>query len=406
MGQGEGSSEATAKEEPVNGEHVDATLPGNSAAESEEVKNPEEAGQATPDGINAKDTPVVEHVAGDKPSTGGAAPRAKPTRNATQNTAEKAEGGDKDGDKKKKKKSGTADEHEPPEERNATQDTADKDKKTDKKAADDPIAAAREAADVAMKAATAVMQKLAKHAAGGASVVLVPGMELRKDLSTTGRLGYLLCELSYILCSSKFEEEREGDNSQVPAKLRVALESLGAAYRAMSDEELQELLDAADKTMDGQIMLAVHGGDLAKALSGIVDEDTLSKLAGDAQDEDLAKANDRIADLETANGDLLKTMGGLTDTLGKLSAQVATLSDQPLPAKTIRNTDLPPTVAALSKAEDTAGQSAAAAQAPEGQAALSAEDVRKALDSMDPEARAAALMKAALHPSNAHVITR
>lgn len=381
---------------PVAGKRTaEPSLPDGGAATPTEVKNPEEAGQATPDALNATDTPDVEHVAGEKPAAGSAAPRGTATRNATQNTAHKADGGKSVSDKGKGGK--PKNEREPAAERNATQDTADKDKKKDdKKAADDPVAAAREAADRALKAAASVMDKLSKRDPNEVPAPLRPGFELRKGMFTVGRLASLLCELAYMVSDTKWEAEAEGDNSPIPAQLNENLKALAATYRAMSDEELTELLNGADKSMGVDIALAAAGGDLAKALEGVVDAEELAKIGLDSSlADELAKRDEQI-------DDLLKTMGGLTDTLQQLSEKVEALENEPVPARTVV---MPAGVQAITKTEDTTAISAASA-VPEQKPGLTPEQVQKALDSMSPEDRAAALMKAALHPSRAHVITR
>ncbi len=382
MGEGAGAhGSSTAENAPVAGHHVDVTLPGGSDATATEVKNPQEAGQATPAPLNATDTATIEHVAPAKPKPG--------TDQRTRKDAADAAGA----------VTGEATAA------NAAADTAEK--TTQETPASDPVAIARAAADAALKAATTVMQKLAKRDAGTVSIVLVEGTELRKGLSTTGRLGYLLCEMSYILASSKYEEEMEKDDSPVPGKLRTALDSMAAAYKAMSDEELQELLDAADKTMGSEIMLAAFGGDLAKAFGADVLDGLLAKMTDPAAaDDELAKAEGRITILEGERDELLKTVGGLTDTMTALSKKVDALSEMPAPAKTIAKTDLPEGVSALSKAEDTAGQQLAQSSDVGGGAKMTPEQMKSALDSMEPEARAALLMKAALHPTQARVITR
>lgn len=395
-GAGEGSS-STTRGAPVAGKNITPpAIPDGGAAVSTEVKNPEEAGQATPDALNETDVAGVEHVVGEKPTAGPAAPRGKAPRNATQDTS-KADGAGKKpdaaadaGDGKPGK---AKEEREPKEEENDTQDTADKGKKKDdKKAADDPVAAALAAADSALKAATTVMQSLAKRA-GETPEPLRAGMELRKGLPATGRLGCLLCELAYCLYDAQFEKAMEGDDSEVPAKLHAAVETLAAAYKAMSDEELQELLDSADGAMNAEIALAVAGGDLAKALEGVVDEESLAKIAGNADSEALQKT---IAQ----NAELLKTVGGLTETLAALAKKVEDLEEAPLPPKTA--VSLPEGVVAVSKAEDSG--SVSQSQQPAG--GMSEEEMAKALENLSEKDRAELVLRAALHPSQGRLIKR
>lgn len=371
---GDKPSDGTSANQPVAGSHVSVTLPGGSNATATEVKNPEEAGQATPAPLNASETPTVEHVAPAKPKPG----KDQRTRKDAAAPAEAVSSEAADA------ASGAAEE--------AVEKTTEV----------DPLTAARDAAAAAMKAATAVLDRLSKRAPGATPAALVVGFDLRKGLSATGRLGYLVMELAYALADAQWEKEFEGDESSVPAKLHDALKTLAAAYKAMSDEELQELLDAADKNMGVNIALAAAGGDLQKALDDVGLGDALLKLADGG--EDLAKANGRIADLEAVNSDLLKTTGGLTEMLETLSKKVADLEEQPLAPKTVASGELPAGVQPVSKVEDTIGK--AVQTAAPGAAGMTEEDVKKALDSLSPEARSELLLKAALHPSRAHAITR
>jgi hypothetical protein len=350
----------TAMNTPVAGTHVDVTLPGGSTATEVEVPNPEEAGQATPVTLGATPVPAVEHVAP------AAATPGKDTR--------------------------------------TNKDAADGSEPITEEVVEDPIVAARTAADNAMKAATAVLQRLSKQANDGVSPVLAPGLQLRKGMSATSSLGYLLSELGYALANSKYEEDREGDDSQVPAKLHSALQALAAAYKAMSDEELQELLDAADKTMAGQIALAAAGGDISKAFEGVIDADALAKLAGGADASPLAKAETRISALEGERDDLLKTLGGMTETMTELAAKVEAIENAPMPPKTLAKA-ADPAIVPVSKEQDVGGEPRADETA-KAAIAPTDEDVRKALDNMSEEERAMTIMKASLSPINARFLTR
>lgn len=350
----------TAANTPVLGSHVEVTLPGNGPEKAVEVKNPEEAGQAHPRPLNPTDTPVVEHVA---PAA------ATPGKDERTNKDAADDAGAVSPDE----------------------------------AVDDPVAVARSAADAALKAATAVLNRLSKRETG-ISPVLAPGAELRKGLHATARLGCLLCELAYCLSDAQLEKDREGDNSGVPAKLHSAVGSLAAAYRAMSDEELQELLDAADETMSVQIALAASGGNLAKALDGVLDAAAIAKVAGATGGEALAKAEDRITALEGERDDLLKTVGGLTDTMTALSAKVETMADTPMPAKTIGKA-ADPALISVSKEQDASGSTRASEQMAKA-AVPTEDDVRKALAEMSEDERAMLLMKASLSPINARLVTR
>ena len=71
-----------------------------------------------------------------------------------------------------------------------------------------------------------------------------------KGLYEVGLLASLLQGLGYLQDVATDEAEREGDNSQVPAMLLEAMQSLGEALLAMTAEEISELLALAGSDGD------------------------------------------------------------------------------------------------------------------------------------------------------------
>lgn len=69
----------------------------------------------------------------------------------------------------------------------------------------------------------------------------------RRGLYDVAQLAYLLASLGYCQESSEFEEALEEDDSKVPAMLGEALQALGAAMIAMTEEEVGELLARIDE---------------------------------------------------------------------------------------------------------------------------------------------------------------
>jgi hypothetical protein len=67
-------------------------------------------------------------------------------------------------------------------------------------------------------------------------------------------LAYLVNELGYLVAESQWEENYEGDDSEVPEQLLAALKLLGAALIAMTQEEVGELL--AGLVQDDVVLLA------------------------------------------------------------------------------------------------------------------------------------------------------
>jgi HK97 family phage prohead protease len=78
----------------------------------------------------------------------------------------------------------------------------------------------------------------------------------KRGLSSVSSLAAVLADLGWIQDSAAWEAEYEGDSSEVPAMLLVAMQQLGAALLAMTAEEVAELLDGRDDRPDGLVELA------------------------------------------------------------------------------------------------------------------------------------------------------
>jgi HK97 family phage prohead protease len=119
--------------------------------------------------------------------------------------------------------------------------------------------------DVATKA-RAVLDfyegKMKEKATGAAVTKDVKPMKV-KDLYDVAQLAYLLNSLGYIEDSAEWEAEIEGDGSKVPAMLGAAMQQLGAALIAMTQEEVAELL--GEEAGDGTVAKTVKP--LVKAIS-------------------------------------------------------------------------------------------------------------------------------------------
>ncbi len=263
----------------------------------------------------------------------------------------------------------------------------------------DPVARAVQAAQAAMEGADAVIETLQRNAEGDRiwPAVMVEGAELRRGLSTVNRLGYLLSELAYIVVDSQWEAEIEADNSPVPGKLRAALLSLAAAYKAMSDEELAELLNGVGVDValeNGIILLAAGGCDLQRTAEGPLTPEELAAFRErfstvERRAEPPEADPDLLTRVETLTADrdlLLRSVDDLTAKVGELGETVTRLLDTQAAPKTGGAL-----ARAVSKEEDTAG-----AATPEAPTELSVEDVQRALASMPEQDRALALTRAAL----------
>lgn len=268
----------------------------------------------------------------------------------------------------------------------------------------DPVARAVQAAEAATAAADEAVETVQRALEVEAQARELPGAELRRGLYTVGRLNGLLSELAYIVTDAQYEADVEGDNSPVPGKLRSALLELAKAYKAMSDEEVAELLNGVgvDVAVDnGTIALAIAAGDLQRAEGVTITEEQGARLqaAFDAfvqrgwrpaqavaveENDELRRT---IEGLTESNDTLLRTVDGLTSKINAVSAEVTRLAATAAPAKTAGTL-----ARAVDKAEDAAGHDIERAEKPD----LSDEEVRRALDALPDEERAHLLMRAAM----------
>lgn len=215
-------------------------------------------------------------------------------------------------------------------------------KAEDDSAAPDPVAKAQDDAADALAMVMATLERMEKvEEARAVPPVLVEGIELRKGMGGVSRLGCLLGELAFSIFDTEMESQMEGDNSPVPAKLREAFTALVAAYKAMSDEEVAELVASVDNNTMARAALS----ELAKVESANVEG--LSEAVGSLVTKGLIEINHGpvIAKLQSDNDALCKTVGDLTDAMRKLHARVEELAAQPMPPKAS-------TVRSVSKADD------------------------------------------------------
>jgi HK97 family phage prohead protease len=237
----------------------------------------------------------------------------------------------------------------------------------------DPIAKAQEDAAAVLSEVMETLGRIEKaEAARAVPAVLEQGIELRKGMSGVARLGGLLAELSYSIFDAELESQIEGDNSPVPEKLRGAFRALADAYKAMSDEEVAELVASVGGNTIAMAAtvaltdLAKAAGELPEAEAGVlanavkpfiakgmVDAGEVAKLGDLVQkmEGDNVALSEKLTKVQADNDTLLKTVGELTDAMRRLNARVEQLAETPMPPKAASAH----AAHALSKAEDTSG---------------------------------------------------
>jgi hypothetical protein len=243
----------------------------------------------------------------------------------------------------------------------------------------DAVADAVAGATAAMGALDEALARASGDPAPAVDVAALPGAEVRRSLGLVNRLGYVLNELVYVIYEADYEREVEGDDSPVPAQLREALRGLAVAYKAMSAEEVEELLANVDPEVAvTRGLIALTSG--ADILERGADAEVSPELAGRLQTlfdaaitrgwaPVLAPADEpdelqrRVDALSTDRDTLLRSVADMTTKMTEMTETISRLSETVLPPRTGGSL-----ARAVTKEEDAAGAGAGAA--PDGAPAL------------------------------------
>lgn len=177
-------------------------------------------------------------------------------------------------------------------------------------------------------------------------------LPLAKSLYDVGALAELIQRLNALMCWAQDEKNWEGDASTIPARMKACVADLCGIIRDMVDEETQELLGIADEVVTPEELieaaakcesLVKKGAKFSKATVGVLAtvhqllKDADTHMAGigyakadnqesedeemtDAEKAELAKANARVLELETANAALTKSVSEQGEALTKAIA--------------------------------------------------------------------------------------
>jgi len=144
-------------------------------------------------------------------------------------------------------------------------------------------------------------------------------VKLFKGLYTVSQLAEILQGLQWIVASSEYEREYEGDDSEVPDDLRDALEGLVPIFIAMASEEAKELLNQNKKTANGG-----NGGTMSKLTADLLKaaQELWKKAAShfgkmSKAHSGLAKAHTKSADHHEAIADHLDGDGAMGKGIAK-----------------------------------------------------------------------------------------
>lgn len=170
---------------------------------------------------------------------------------------------------------------------------------------------------------------------------------LRKGLYEVGEGARVLASLSYLLQSSRYEAETEGDDSTVPARLLEGLMVIGEAIKEMAIEEIDELIAMFDKAGDAGAEKMAKAIEKDPALKSAnwqkmhdkcvkMGADCSGKPGGDAADKGAAAGTDAVSKvivLERENADLRKVVDEATVLVKDAVKRIEALEAQPMPPK-------------------------------------------------------------------------
>lgn len=170
--------------------------------------------------------------------------------------------------------------------------------------------------------------------------------ELRKGLDSCSNLSQIICSLTYLIDSVKWEEAVEQDASGISARLSALAKELGGVLVDMTAEEVKEL--TGGEATDVVLALSQKAGALVKRLEPKV-------VAVDTPKTELQKAIDTEAVQKMVEVQLAKALeplnasnAALSKQLESAQQQIQKLEAQPAPARI--------SLRAISKAEDKHAQ--------------------------------------------------
>jgi hypothetical protein len=196
-------------------------------------------------------------------------------------------------------------------------------------------------------------EKAADKTADQGAEKAAPAAELKKGMYAVASFADLLERILYLQQDSQWEADWEGDNSELPAKLKAWLAEGGALLVQMVSEETAEL--TAQKAAGGD--LAKKGAKLSAASKEHIDKMRKSARAHmdaiegsckalgldeEAQDDEGAEKMAKRADeavlaentaLKKALGDMTPRLEGLLKKFEEQNERIAHLEKQPMPAK-------------------------------------------------------------------------
>ncbi len=169
--------------------------------------------------------------------------------------------------------------------------------------------------------------------------------KVKKGMGTVSYLAGLIEELSFILISTDYEAEYEGDGSGVPDMLDSNLKDLVDTFMAMAEEETGEL---QARRGSGAKAMKITAEQFAKAAKSLADHLNAAKKANDDHSAKMADHLDKCAKAvgEMGDGDNAKVEAALAEvakvfaaspapvetaeqTIARLTAENATLKAAP-----------------------------------------------------------------------------
>jgi hypothetical protein len=164
------------------------------------------------------------------------------------------------------------------------------------------------------KAVTALAK--AKNIDAAAAEALVKKLALRKGMWDVGTLASIMAQIAYMEESLTYEADREGDESKIPAQLRVALVGLKQIFLDLAAEEVTELVgEPAEAAKAAAAQLQKEVASMVTRLNKAIE------LAGASTDPEMKKMETHLKEIGKHVDKIAKAHSDMSDSITALQGE-------------------------------------------------------------------------------------
>jgi hypothetical protein len=164
------------------------------------------------------------------------------------------------------------------------------------------------------KAVTALAK--AKNIDAAAAEALVKKLALRKGMWDVGTLASIMAQIAYMEESLTYEADCEGDESKIPAQLRVALVGLKQIFLDLAAEEVTELVgEPAEAAKAAAAQLQKEVASMVTRLNKAIE------LAGASTDPEMKKMETHLKEIGKHVDKIAKAHSDMSDSITALQGE-------------------------------------------------------------------------------------